>query len=417
MSNVSGIAAEKFFNPEFQRVMESLREKDNTIRSIIAGKEIDGGDPGPDPISLKEVLKAAKSGFNRREYMTAVANLGKFHKKLSDVAQIINHLILDVDKVHHEFLFKDLDEEHKKQLLDLKSRLASQQKEALVKEASIMDFFYNIGTKRGRALAAWEKRYPKQIGKLKKDTANLLVRSEGTLGQVLESLKEMAGARAVRNVDNYIKATDKIVKSYQNYHKLFQDYYNSNIKGFLEKVELISPTENVPDAKQLGKQDIPADTTPPSDNRPTIPAGPPTGMEAGKKTMDIPTVMGPPIPTTVTEPPSSPYSPTALAPGKGPSIPGPPGAPTGLPAGSDTIPSPPPSFAPESEEEAYPSDQLAQKMWGKKSHQKFLSSLESFSGESPIILAAYIKKYAQLIKSTDFETSIELLKIAKSIRG
>lgn len=413
MSNVSGIAAEKFFNPEFQRVMESLREKDSSIRAMVAGKEIDGADPGSDPISLKELLKSAKSGFNRREYMTAVANLGRFHKKLFDVVQLVNNLGLDVDKVHHEFLFKDLDEEHKKQLVDLKSRFASQQKAALIKEASIMDFFYNIGTKRGRALAAWEKRYPKQIGRLKKDTANLLGKSEATLSQVLSALKEMAGARAVRNIDNYMKGADKVVKAYQNYDRLFKDYYATNIKGFLEKVELISPTEKVPDAKELGKQEIPADTTPPSDNLPTIPAGPPSGMD-GKKTMNIPTVVGPPISTDVSEPPSSPYSPTALAPGKVPTIPPAPG----VPSVSDTTPSPPPSFPPAGEgDENFPSDQLAKRMWGKSSHQKFLASLESLSGESPALLASYIKRYAQSIQVNDLEASIELFKIAKSIKG
>jgi len=259
MTNVSGIAAEKFFNPEFQRVMESLREKDDQIRSLVAGESIGMGDPGNDSIALKDLLKSSKSNLNRREYMSAIADLGRFHKKLFDVVQQISKLSFDVDQVHHEFLFKDLDDEKKQHLHDLKSRFAHNHRMEMIKEASVMDFFYNIGTKRGRALAAWEKRYPKQVGKLKKDTAMLQGRSEALLQQVLSALKEMASARSTRNVDSYTKAADKITKAYQNYDKSFRDYYTTNVKGFLEKVELISPTEKMDkkDTKQMGGQEVP----------------------------------------------------------------------------------------------------------------------------------------------------------------
>ncbi len=413
MTNVSGIAAEKFFNPEFKQVMESLREKDNSIRALVSGKEIEGADPGPDPVSLKDLLKSARSNLNRREYMTAVAELGRFHKKLFDVAQALKALEFDVDKVHHEFLFKDLSEEHKQQLADLKTRFATANRQTIVKEASIMDFFYNIGTKRGRALAAWEKRYPKQVNKLKKDTASLLTRSEAILGQLLGALKEMASARATRNVDNYMKAADKVTKSYQVYDKSFKDYYISNIEGFLKRPEVLGPIENVPDAKQMGKEEIPVATK--SELPPvsvTTPSPPPD--------MTVPPAT--PVPSLPAGTPAAgpsetvaPHSPTALAPEKMPSIPGAPAAPTGIPATApNTIPAGPPSMAPESE---FPSDMLAKQMWGKHSHKQFLASLEALAGEDPRILASYINKYAAKIQGVDPELSISLFKISKSIRG
>lgn len=270
MTNVSGIAAEKFFNPEFQRVMESLREKDDQIRSLVAGEAIGMGDPGNDSIALKDLLKSSKSNLNRREYMSAIADLGRFHKKLFDVVQEISKLSFDVDQVHHEFLFKDLDDEKKQHLHDLKSRFAHNRRMEMIKEASVMDFFYNIGTKRGRALAAWEKRYPKQVGKLKKDTAVLQSRSEALLQQVLSALKEMASARSTRNVDAYTKAADKITKSYQGYDKSFRDYYTANVKGFLEKVELISPTEKLDkkQTKEMGGQEVATDGVPDTEKMP-----------------------------------------------------------------------------------------------------------------------------------------------------
>lgn len=281
MTNVSGIAAEKFFNPEFQRVMESLREKDDQIRSLVAGESIGMGDPGNDSIALKDLLKSSKSNINRKEYMSAIADLGRFHKKLFDVVDQISKLSFDVDQVHHEFLFKDLDDQKKQHLHDLKTRFAHTRRMEMIKEASIMDFFYNIGTKRGRALAAWEKRYPKQVGKLKKETLQLQGRSEVLLQQVLSALKEMASARSTRNVDSYTKAADKITKAYQNYDKSFRDYYTANVKGFLEKVELISPTEKLDkkDTKDLAKQEVIPDTTkdperiPPTVDDPSLQGG------------------------------------------------------------------------------------------------------------------------------------------------
>src|ERR1700677_4593204 len=126
MTNVSGLAAENFFNPQFKEVMENLREIDANIRAIATGQEIDGADPDPgntgDSRSLKDLLKSAKSNFNRREYMTAVAELGNFHKKFFDINQQIGKLHNKVNEVHHQFLFQDLDEDRKKQLHDLKNR-------------------------------------------------------------------------------------------------------------------------------------------------------------------------------------------------------------------------------------------------------------------------------------------------------
>ncbi len=204
-TNISGKAAENFFNPQFKEVMETLREVDSNIRSIVAGKSVEGGEPGSDAVSLKDLLKSSKSNLNRKEYMTAVAELGRFHKKVFEVTQQVFKLNNVVDKVHHQFLFQDLGDEHKKQLEDLRQRFASQQ-QALVKEAGIMDFFHNILTNRGRALGFYEKRYGKQVEGLKKATEKMLGDSQKLLSNILLLLTEMASARASRNPDRYVKA-------------------------------------------------------------------------------------------------------------------------------------------------------------------------------------------------------------------
>jgi hypothetical protein len=427
MSNVSGIAAENFFSPQFQEVMENLRTIDANIRSIATGEQIEGADPDPgqtgDTTSLKDLLKSAKSNFNRREYMTAVAELGRFHKKFFDITVQIKNLHNKVDQVHHKFLFQDLDEDHKKELKNLKTRFSAEQRLAIIKEASVMDFFYNIGTKRGRALAFYEKRYPKQISRLKKDTANLLAKSEGLLGQLLSSLKEMASARATRNVDKYMGAANKVERTYDNYDKTFKDYYTTNIKGFLE---VVFPTEEKPEAatnvSPTGTVDNSKQPTihpEPSEYETGDPESIPIDLTNPKfpKAPNMPTNIGtpvPPAPDTVrevsppanmeTSPPTIP--PVRTQPAKGQRA-------QDIPAVLPTkptmtnIPVPAPTTP----------DVLAPSPSKNSSHYDFMRSLESLSNEDPIILSSYIKKYANAIQNKDPEVAIKLLQIVKSIKA
>lgn len=236
-TNISGIAAEKFFNPEFQKVMTALRLKDDYIRSIVSGEKIGDGDFGADSSGLKQLLKDCKSNLNRREYMSSISDLGRFHAKLSEIEHHIQQLDGSVNDVHHEFLFKDLDDEKKEHLHRMKQRLASKQTK-LVKYAGIMDFFHNIGTQRGRALAAWEKRYPKKTAELKKQTLSMLDKSESFLNTILVTLKEMATDRANRNVDSYMGNVAKISKLISVYDKSFRTYYETNVKDFMKYIEI-----------------------------------------------------------------------------------------------------------------------------------------------------------------------------------
>ena len=111
-TDVSAIVAEKYFNKDFLKAMQDLRKADNDIRSIIVGKPIEGGTAGRDPASIKQLLKDTKTNLNRREYMAAIADLGRFHAKFIEVVNVINGLSHNVDKIHHDFLFKDLKEKH-----------------------------------------------------------------------------------------------------------------------------------------------------------------------------------------------------------------------------------------------------------------------------------------------------------------
>jgi hypothetical protein len=396
MTNVSGIAAEKFFNPEFKRVMESLRKNDDNIRSIIAGSVIGDGDREilkGDATSLKDLLKSAKSAMSRREYMSAAADLGRFHKKLFDVKEIIGKFDSDVEAVHHEFLFKDLSPEQKEHLQGLKTRFAFTASEYFIKEAGIMDFFMNIGTKRGRALAAWEKRYPRVVGKIKTETNTIYQKSVKLLGDIISSLKEMASARSIRNVDNYVKASGKLANDLNKYDIIFKSYYTSAVKPFLDKIDLVekkiedAPTAKAPESKEVGQQEIVAPELGIKPSEPAVPSvsAPVTSPEV------------PPLPESKVTEMGKPDAPTA-----------PQAAQTLLPyvepADSDrpTIPGKP--IMPE-----------VKKVEIKKTHKVFFESLQSLSNEEPILLSAHIKKYARSIQITDPETAIQLFQIAKNI--
>lgn len=384
MTNVSGIAAEKFFNPQFEEVMKNIRAKDDQIRSLVAGEKIGSGD-APQSKSLKELLKQSKSNLNRREYMASVADLGRFHEQVKRAVDEINSIDDKVNEVHNQFLFKDLGDEHKEQLSSLRNRFEKKQA-SLVRQAGIMDFFYNVGTKRGRALAAWEKRYPQETNKFKNGITALLQKSQNLLEITIASLKEMASARSVRNIDNYVTSAAKIKKAFSIYEdgkSGFKEFYNTTLKPYLSKMEAFDskpspdvavPTAPAPGASELAKQEIPVGTT--------------TSPLAYIK----------PDTVTPTVPPQQEF------------------------VGSTTIPTPPPENmqqglidvdvdrAPDTLRMPPPSGMKA-------AHKKFFATLETLSNESPIILASFIRKYAQTIQSADPETSINLFKIAKSIKG
>ena len=446
MTNVSGIAAEKFFNPQFEEVMDTLRAVDGNVRSIVAGKQLDGGDPGQITRSLKDILASAKSNLNRREYMTTVAELGRFHSKMREILTEFQRLHQNLDKVHHQFLFQDLDEEHKKELQNLQKRWAARQ-DALVKEAfgeSIKDFLHNALNERGRALGFYEKRYPKQVRALKAAAGRMITRSQAALGIILSALKDMASARAARNPDRYVQAASKIEKAYGAYDASFKEFYNGNVKEY-ERFFKANPelAKEAPAGEETGdgSSEEPRDTdpgmSPPSgvgDRTTHAPTGDtvPPEQDTYRPTgdSDVPTPM-PAIPKARSKefgPDIENYmnqlhqiqqdsnAPTEHAP--------PPSGVPGVPGASS--PQPPPKSGPTMmgvAPQANPPKNLTipygpgMSTPAKSAHQNFYESLEAMSGEHPHVVAAYISKYASLIQYSDPTTAIQLFKIAKSVRG
>jgi len=227
--DIFGRAAEEF-SPTFAKLMDELRNTDTMIRDSLLEQ---------DP-SLRDVLKSAKSNFNRREYMTSIADLKTFHDKVEAVVKALKHLQLNVDEAHEEFLFDGLPSDALSGLKSLKEKFDAKKaslNSTFVKEANFFgDLWYVLNNDRAKAMRGWEKRYPSRMKQVKNSANSLIRKSEVLFSQLLVSLKEMSSARAARNIDRYLKAAEKLIAKFEDYDKDFRSFYENHVKGFLEKL-------------------------------------------------------------------------------------------------------------------------------------------------------------------------------------
>lgn len=461
VTDIGGIAVEKLFNPDFKKLMDRLRKTvDDPIRAIVSGETIGSARVPGDPVSLKVLLRSSKSNFNRREYMKAVADLGRFHKKCSQIVQILSSFQYEVDKIHEKFLLKGLDNDSKKYLHDLKTRMAQPIYMQFIKEAALdenfiieklvdkskdvgkkfTDIYTNLFTEKGMALRGWEKRYPEQVGKLKEDTESVIGQFKSFLYEtILPSLERMADARATRNPEKYIEYSNNIIIDFKTIDDAFKKYYQENVKGFLEKQELIAPVkkDDTGKANELNQQPIAVTVKSPPSSSSAL-----TNIRSPSPSNEIAVTEpgGPPIFESVKVSPNneavSVSAPTVYSPrqtNQGPykiNI-----APPGRvgPASSEAVTnvygpatdrvssdqSPTlrgPGFI---EDEPYYDDgeppTPVLKDTKKAAHAKFYNSLKLLAQEPPEVLARHIKSYATKIQGTDPKTAIRLFKIVRSI--
>ncbi len=233
--NVPGERVEEMlgtWSPQLKELMELLREVDDNIREQAA--------------DLKNLLKLATTNYNRREYIVTVAFLGQFRDKLEAIDQELSKLGKATDIKHHEFLFGDMDQEYVDYLLNkLSPKLEGRRKPRvptplsgkrafLVSEAGLMDWWANLTTERGKALGAWEKRFPKQAKELKRQVDSMLKRAQGMLSFLLDTFKSLASFRSTRSLEEYLKAADKLQQKYKNFDANFSSFYDAHIKRFVD---------------------------------------------------------------------------------------------------------------------------------------------------------------------------------------
>lgn len=465
-TNITGRWAEKYFDPELIRVMDSLRKIDNDIRSIALGQQVDNGDPGSIEFSLKSLIKTAKTNLNRRQYILAISDLGKFHKKCSEIHSAASKFKIDLNKVHEMFLFKKLDDKHKESLKDLHERLAFDTSNYILKSAGLMDFFVNNFSTEGRALAAWEARYPKKVGELKEACLTIFNSSQSLFDNLIKLLSEMAIARADRKPDDFEKNLAQFNKDYSKYDLIFKELYNKVLRPLINDSQLFVE-KKVEEAKETGNYQKPDDTKLPvvpdlevyEQSQPRVPSGHqgipefrkqfpaaakvdsepdaklPSQYPATSKDISVaimpserdskpvtrevysPQTMRSPImegvgikqnPPSVKDTPVMEKAPDTI---KDPSL-----LDAHLRKINELSLTPDNSNRNPLATQMSPGNQSQQTL-NPNAHSKFLNSLESFSGESSLILSSYIKKYAIAIQESDPESSIKLFQIVNSIKG
>jgi hypothetical protein len=379
---------EGIFKPELDRIMAALNGLDDRIRSEITGTKIGDAEEPAIKMSGKDLLKEARKGFSRREYMTGVSDLAMFHKKIQTMVSEIDKFFVDVNKIHHKFLFQGVNEDKLKQLRDhMEPKAASLIADQLLKEAGLIDDIVNIVSKRGRGLSAWEKSYPKETKALRDIGLNVLSQADSLLETVISSLKEMATARATRRPDDYMTAGHKIKAAFTKFDRSFTLYYKEAVLPWMKIKDDVE--------KQMAQQ---TKTAPPGKTELGVDMPPPPG--------------GPPAPAPTTAPAPAAPNPflTPMAPGvadpfkqQAPEEPAP-----------DTQKTPPPAMdEPETKVRVAPVTPPKIRV----AHTRFFKSLESMGGEDPAILCSYISKYAKSIQGDDPETAIKLFSIVKQLKG
>jgi hypothetical protein len=424
LADVPRRSAEDYFRPKFKEVADKINKADDKIRNILLG--------GKTGLSVKKLLQDARSMINRREYMASVVNLGKFNDRLLEVAKVLDELVIDISAIHHQFLFGKMPAEYRLALNEMRTRYASINEE-MFKQAGFKDFWHNIGTPRGRALALWEKRYPEVAVKLKESVLTQLSEAQELLSDILARLKEMDRYRTRREFSKYEEAARSLKNLITASETKFKSFYKTHIVPELEKMEAF-------EKKQLAEQGLSSVAPTPGASSPAIvsptipdleiptskPSVKPTGTPTLDKTIEEVTEgLSSPVPPRVTNPlgtgsfieapkPTEPAATPATTPD----------LPTGLSTQTPAKPAPP--TAAEIADKLKPKRKKASKTVpvvpstaeanDAYAHQSFMKSLEVYSNEDPALLAAHISRYARSIQTQDPETALELFKIAKSLR-
>lgn len=274
--NAPGEAISGAFSPEFTRLMDILREVDDEAREHA--------------IDLKDILKVARSNYNRREYMTTIAYLGKFHERLELVRWQFVKLNKDADAIHNEFLFGDLDSEHKTYLFDKmperykpkpKTAPAAKADDGLGKEAGVKDWWHNLTSDRGKSLKNWEKRFPKAAKEIKRQTEKMLNRSEMFLNFLMSTFKTLATLRATRKLEEYIKVSGGFVTKYMAYDDAFNEYFNGSVKKYIDSQKEYEKKKEERESINKERSEYTGDG-PAEGERPTLESSPSISMPSGK---------------------------------------------------------------------------------------------------------------------------------------
>ena len=426
------------FNSEVRRAMEDIKKLDKKVRELVLGKTRADG-------SFKSILKNIKSNLNRREYLVAVAGLSDFYYYFKEIHELIEEFNKGVYKAHEQFLYQDVGDKHREKILRLKSLIEgdSDNKKAddqTVKEAGLGDFIHNVFSPKGRALAAYEKRYPGKASKLKEDLLQLLNSSQEVYEFMVDRLNLMDSAIGASKVGDYATYAQELSDSFVKYSQKFSEGIKANksiisdLEKYEKKLNPISPVSpaatevntNIPDLEPSTLSQSPSarSTAFPIKQDPTSSGGSVEFFQRDQLksteppvTKEAPTV--PSLPTPVkTEAPKVETSKVEVPKIEAPKVEAPK---VELPEDTEKniIPQNKKveigSVIPPEKPFVTPVNKLPVKKV--KTHDKFYNNLKILQGQDKAVIANYIKRYASEISETDLDTSKRLFNIVNRILG
>jgi hypothetical protein len=389
------------WSPEFGELIQKLHEVDDKVREIAIGDEEGGG--------LKDLLKLAKTNFNRRGYGDALKFLGQFHTIMEDISNTLKSLETAVEVKHNDFLFSEMDPEDIEYLTQkLGPKFKAKKVKQQIKAAGVMDWWNIMRGNVAGGRAAWERSFPKKAKEIKKGIATLLSRSETLLTNLLATLKVLGSYRATRKLEDYLKLSEKFIQRYNQYDTTFATVYNESLSKLVDmQVEKMKPKDESP----FQPAGIPSKER----TKPVEHPGPGFNpfqhlIDVGKKKEEeeemrkvqsgqsrTPYSLVPsskPVPTPPTNPePTSKESIQSVH-------------------SSDILPETPeieqtkvsPKFVPPKEKPILVSN-----------HQDFISKIASLETDSPFIVATELILYADKIKEADPETSDKLTQLSQKL--
>jgi len=437
--NLWGKTLEKFINPQFESIMDQLREfTDDPVRAVLLGESV--GRYTPDVFGfknpgIKTLIDNAISNFNEIEYVKCIIDLDKFNTVMGKAVPILISFDQSIDDAHKEFLWKGIedkqDPETIKYLEHMKSRTAHARNNQIIKNAtwgsSLHSFLSGIYG-RFKSLKDWQKRFPSKTKALKIALSTILDQAKTLLKLTLTRLKAMAKSRAQRNISEYLENASVIIKSYQSFSSNFSKFYNTHFKGFMDErsipkveapaqlapapvtsVSQPSSAHIVPDLDMSGVPVRKAPTLisepisliePATSERPTDPGATKEVVKDTVKMESAPTKKKP-VEKRVVSPIKSPSSPLPQQ--------------TLLPA--TLLPAVDLSVEKTKEEPKKPGPPEGVPTFGSMSPKHFIESLETLSNENPIVLANHIAKYATKIQKTNPKLAYQLTIIIDKIVG
>lgn len=434
--DVSGVALE-IFNSEVRQALGIMRSLDKEIRTIVIGKSRADG-------SFKSILKLVKSNINRRQYVEAYAGLSDFYFYFQEIGDIALKFTQSENDIFDRFLHDNKSDAQKEKVLRLNSLIKNIAKEAqfnenLVKHAGFGDFIHNVFSPKGRADAAFEKRYPNKARELKDGLISLLDMCQSAYENLIQSLDEMDSSIASRKIGSFAKAIEKLLNYFLGFgssfvaklkeDKVLIDILTRYEQEFVKKQqvsenptqELISTrTQSMPVAPMSGSNphanipdlSVPASIKPiPSggsveffqrdqlkSTEPSLTKEAPTSVKT-----EVTKVEAPKTEVTKVEAPKAEAPKVELPEDTEKNI-----IPQNKKVEIGSVIPPAKPFVP-------PVNKLPVKKV--KTHDKFYNNLKILQGQDKAVIANYIKRYASEISETDLDTSKKLFNIVNRILG